>query len=155
MPFAAATEYHDMQPPLSELKPPAHNRPPKNSPTAAWHPGNFGKPACTFNTSVPAAQAVVYRYAIGRYSGCQAVVHRCRIASGWWLVVGGWWLVVSGLTTAVVYRRAYAAAVSYTDALVGRVLAELERLGLDGSTVVSFLGDHGAWHLASGSLPPD
>ena len=64
-------------------------------------------------------------------------------------------MVVSGLTTAVVYRRAYAAAVSYTDALVGRVLAELERLGLDGSTVVSFLGDHGAWHLASGSLPPD
>lgn len=43
-------------------------------------------------------------------------------------------------------RRAYYAAVSYTDSLVGQVLDELERLGLDDSTIVSFWGDHG-WQL--------
>ena len=33
---------------------------------------------------------------------------------------------------------------SYVDSLVGEVLAELDRLKLSDSTVVSFMGDHGA-----------
>jgi arylsulfatase A-like enzyme len=103
LPFASATKYHQMQLPLSELKPPKYNRPPANSPAAAWHNGNFGKPGCTYNSSVSDAQAVVY-------------------------------------------RRAYYAAVSYTDDLIGEVLAELKRLQLSENTVVSFLGDHG-WQL--------
>ncbi len=40
----------------------------------------------------------------------------------------------------------YYAAVSYTDAQIGRVLGELERLGLAQDTVVVLWGDHG-WHL--------
>jgi len=40
----------------------------------------------------------------------------------------------------------YAACVSYMDAQVGRVLAELERLELDKNTVVILWGDHG-WKL--------
>ena len=48
-------------------------------------------------------------------------------------------------------RRAYYAAVSYTDSLVGQVLAELDRLGLANSTIVSFWGDHG-WQLGEFSL---
>src|SRR5690606_23317684 len=43
-------------------------------------------------------------------------------------------------------RHAYYASVSYTDAQVGKVLAELERLGLDKNTIVVVWGDHG-WHL--------
>ena len=43
-------------------------------------------------------------------------------------------------------RRAYYSAVSWTDSLVGRVLDELERLGLADNTIISFIGDHG-WHL--------
>ena len=43
-------------------------------------------------------------------------------------------------------RRAYYAAVSYTDGLVGQVLEALEQEGLSDSTVVSFWGDHG-WQL--------
>lgn len=43
-------------------------------------------------------------------------------------------------------RRHYAACVSYVDRLVGRLLGELERLRLDGETVVVLWGDHG-WHL--------
>ena len=43
-------------------------------------------------------------------------------------------------------RRAYYASVSYVDELIGDVLAELDRLHLRNTTVVSFVGDHG-WQL--------
>jgi arylsulfatase A-like enzyme len=39
--------------------------------------------------------------------------------------------------------RAYRACVSYVDWNLGRLLAELDRLGLRGRTIVVFLGDHG------------
>ena len=42
--------------------------------------------------------------------------------------------------------RGYYATVSYTDAQVGRVVAELDRLGLRDNTIIVLWGDHG-WHL--------
>ena len=42
--------------------------------------------------------------------------------------------------------RAYAASVSYTDALVGRVLQQLDALSLTKNTIVVLAGDHG-YHL--------
>jgi arylsulfatase A-like enzyme len=43
-------------------------------------------------------------------------------------------------------RHAYFAAVSYSDAQVGKVLAELKQSGLDKNTIVILWSDHG-WHL--------
>ena len=45
----------------------------------------------------------------------------------------------------------YYACVSYTDAQVGRVLDELERLGLADNTIVVLWGDHG-WNLGEHTL---
>jgi arylsulfatase A-like enzyme len=44
------------------------------------------------------------------------------------------------------FKQAYFAGVSYTDAQVGRVLAELDRLNLRSNTIVILWGDHG-WKL--------
>jgi iduronate 2-sulfatase len=43
-------------------------------------------------------------------------------------------------------RRHYAACVTYADALVGRILARLDELGLRDDTIIVLWGDHG-WHL--------
>ena len=48
-------------------------------------------------------------------------------------------------------RRGYYAATTYMDAQVGRVLDELDRLGLRDSTIVVFTADHG-FHLGEHSL---
>ena len=48
-------------------------------------------------------------------------------------------------------RHGYYACVSYVDTLVGRLLAELERLGLSHDTVIVLWGDHG-YHLGEQGL---
>lgn len=48
-------------------------------------------------------------------------------------------------------RHAYRACTTFTDAQVGRVLAELERLGLADNTIVVLFGDHG-YHLGEKGL---
>jgi len=48
-------------------------------------------------------------------------------------------------------RHGYYACVSFVDAQIGRLLAELDRLGLREQTIVILWGDHG-WHLGELSL---
>ena len=48
-------------------------------------------------------------------------------------------------------RHGYYACVSYIDALVGRLIAELERLKLEDNTIVLLYGDHG-FHLGEQGL---
>ena len=45
----------------------------------------------------------------------------------------------------------YYAATSYVDALVGRLIAELKKQGLDKNTIIILWGDHG-WHLGDHKL---
>jgi arylsulfatase A-like enzyme len=47
--------------------------------------------------------------------------------------------------------RGYRACVSFLDAQIGRVLDELERLGLSENTIVVLIGDHG-WHLGENHI---
>ncbi len=47
---------------------------------------------------------------------------------------------------AIKLRHAYYASVSYVDAQIGKVLAELQALGLEQDTLIIVWGDHG-WHL--------
>ena len=47
--------------------------------------------------------------------------------------------------------RGYAACVSYVDAQIGRVLDELDRLGLREKTIIVLWGDHG-WHLGENHI---
>ena len=46
-------------------------------------------------------------------------------------------------STALILRRAYFACVSYADAQVGKLLNQLEKLGLRENTIVVLWGDHG------------
>jgi iduronate 2-sulfatase len=55
-----------------------------------------------------------------------------------------WWQITPGRQKTL--KHGYCAAVSYTDAQVGKVLNELKRLELDKNTIVVLWGDHG-WHL--------
>lgn len=48
-------------------------------------------------------------------------------------------------------RHAYFASVSYVDAQVGKILGEVDRLGLRENTVVVVWGDHG-WHLGDQTI---
>jgi len=47
--------------------------------------------------------------------------------------------------------RAYCACVSFVDAMAGRVIGELDRLGLGDNTVICLWGDHG-WHLGENDV---
>jgi iduronate 2-sulfatase len=48
-------------------------------------------------------------------------------------------------------KKHYAACVSYADAQVGKILAELKRTGADKNTIVVLWGDHG-WHLGEHAI---
>jgi iduronate 2-sulfatase len=52
---------------------------------------------------------------------------------------------------AILVRKHYAACVSFADALVGKLIAQLESLNLREDTIVALWGDHG-WHLGEHAI---
>ena len=55
-------------------------------------------------------------------------------------------LLVGDQNLARKFKHAYAACVSYVDAQIGKILLELDRLGLREKTLIVLISDHG-WHL--------
>jgi iduronate 2-sulfatase len=55
-------------------------------------------------------------------------------------------LLVGDQSVARTMKRAYAACVSYVDAQIGKIVDELDSLGLRENTLVMLISDHG-WHL--------
>ena len=51
----------------------------------------------------------------------------------------------------IAVRKHYAACVSYADAQVGKILAQLKSLGLQDNTIIVLWGDHG-WHLGEHAI---
>ncbi len=52
---------------------------------------------------------------------------------------------------AITLKHGYYACVTYTDTMIGKILEELDRLDMDGDTVVILWGDHG-WQLEEHGL---
>ena len=52
---------------------------------------------------------------------------------------------------AIEVRKHYAACVTYADTLVGKLITQLEALGLRENTIIALWGDHG-WHLGEHSI---
>lgn len=75
-------------------------------------------------------------------------LHDNRELRGYWDIPGEG--PISAEKTAEL-RHGYYACVSYTDAMIGKVLDELERQGLADNTIISLYGDHG-YHLGEKGL---
>jgi arylsulfatase A-like enzyme len=78
-------------------------------------------------------------------AGLEIAAHKSGELLGTYTIAGERRKTV-GEPEARLLRHGYFAAVSYVDVQVGRVLDELDRLGLATNTIVVVWGDHG-WHL--------
>ncbi len=119
LPFDAPSKYYDLYPPAEEIKPPSNPDAPKEMPSIAWS-----------NSFELRGYRDLEEYDLPEcYDNIEAAMYgdNCKIAG------------VDALTL----RRAYYAAISYTDAQIGRVLDELEAQGLASNTIIVLWGDHG------------
>lgn len=122
LPFLAPEKYYNLYPPADNIELPMNPDVPKDFPPIARSIGEITsyddiKPLFDMSKCSTDVQASFY----GK---------ECRIPDDYTRKL----------------RRAYYACISYTDAQVGRVIAELEDLGLADNTVIVLWADHG-WQL--------
>ena len=123
LPFRAPSKYYDLYPPAEQIEPPKNPDVPTNFP--------------------PIARALVEIMSYGdikdfypNMTKCLTDVQasfsgkECRIPEEYSRVL----------------RRAYYSCISYTDAQIGKVVKELENLGLANDTIIVLWADHG-WQL--------
>ena len=129
LPFLAPSKYFDLYSAVNEIDLPSNPNPPQSMPAIAWSTLQELFPFNDIKELIP------------NQNECIDNIHQsmhgknCRIPND----------KVREL------RRAYYAAVSYTDAQVGKVMDTLENSGLSNDTVVILWGDHG-WQLGEHNL---
>ena len=121
LPFYCAKKYYDMYPPVEQIAPPMNPDVPKDFPPIARAFGMMPmfKDIAPFFPNRTKCKTDV-----------QASFYECRISEDYTRVL----------------RRGYYSCVSQTDALVGRVIDEMESLGFADDTIIVFWGDHG-WQI--------
>ena len=127
LPFFAPSTYYDMYPPPDQIKPPANPDAPAGIPPIAW------------STSAELRN----HWDMKKYASPECYSN--ATAS-----INGSECMITGLE-AQTLRRAYYACVSFTDAQVGKVIAELEAQGFANDTIIVMWADHG-WQLGEHNL---
>eukprot|EP00117_Sycon_ciliatum_P027848 scpid89841/ scgid22523/ Iduronate 2-sulfatase; Alpha-L-iduronate sulfate sulfatase; Iduronate 2-sulfatase 42 kDa chain; Iduronate 2-sulfatase 14 kDa chain len=123
VPFYAPKKYFDMYPPQPKISLPVNPNPPSNLPYVAWTTW-----ASLFNWDDIQAMFKGREDCITNYT--IAYKEECRMPND----------DIQGM------RRGYYAAMTYTDAQVGKVMSKLTELGYADDTIVVLWGDHG-WQL--------
>lgn len=128
LPFFAPSKYYDMYPPADEISLPMNPNAPKDMPPIAW---------CT-SVGLRSRYADTKKYDSHECTNNATVSmtgDKCHFSD----------------TDTRLLRRGYYACLSYTDAQVGRVLAELESQGLAANTIIVLWADHG-WKLGEHNM---
>ncbi len=135
LPFVAPKRWFDLYTPdASWLLSPEHRRPPRGAPLMAWfNSDGYVGTAKNQGLAMPVRPKSVEEgmawagYELRSYTG---VPNHGPVPD----------------STQLEILHAYRACVSYVDAQIGRLLAELDALGLRDDTIVLLWSDHG-WHL--------
>ncbi len=128
LPFYAPSKYYDMYPLADQIPLPENPNAPSDMPPIAW---------CT-SDNIRSHYRDMKRYGLPeckRDGSASMTGEKCRISD----------------SDARLLRRGYYASVSYTDAQIGRVLAELENQGLATNTIIVLWSDHG-WKLGEHNM---
>ena len=124
LPFYAPSKYFDMYPDVSDIKLPDNPDPPKGMPPIAFSTWSYIRGYDDIKNYFPDVKACYNDADTSLYSkDCRMPDNKVREL-----------------------RRGYYASISYTDAQVGKVIAELRAQGLDKDTIIILWGDHG-WQL--------
>ena len=127
LPFFAPSKYYDMYPPAENIKLPKNPDAPKDIPPTSWSTsGELRNYMDMEKYNSPDCKKDAKASMAGE---------SCRVSD----------------SDSKLLRRGYHAAQSYTDAQIGRLLAELDNQGLADNTIIVLWADHG-WKLGEHNM---